>query len=208
MRPFLWKPWMWSLVIFLAVLALGYVIWLPVAASLAERWGVASWLGATVGTLLYAVFWFFASGVVFLSLAGLLSSLLWDGLSIAVEKIVRGHAADQAPALAGQIWDTVIRLPFVTFIVLATLLLGWSCFGVTGVVLAGWLGLYDYTACAYLRRRVNFIGQFFRVFRNRSWFGFALLSGLVTLIPFLNVLFLPALVAGGTLLCMDAEGAT
>ncbi|MBX7133636.1 MAG: EI24 domain-containing protein [Fimbriimonadaceae bacterium] len=207
LRPFLWKPWLWSLLIFLCVLVVGYLIWLPFSASLAQKWGVSAWLGATLGTVIYAVFWIFASGVVFLSLAGLLSSLLWDGLSIEVEKIERGYAADRAPALAGQIWDTLIRLPFVVFIVLSTLLFGWTCFGTAGVLLAGWLGLYDYTACAYLRRQVNFVGQFGRVFRSRAWFGFAVLAGLVTLIPFLNVLFLPALVAGGTLLCMNAEDA-
>lgn len=203
--PFLWRPWVLSGVLFTVVLVAGYLFWLPQAGALASRLGLPEWVGATLGTFLYAVVWFFASGVVFLFLAGILSSLLWDDLSKQVELRVTGRFADRAPGCAGQAWDTLIRLPFAGFIALSTLLLGWTCLGFTGIVLAGWLGLYDYSACAYVRRGLLFPSQFFRAMRSRAWLGFALGSGTITLMPFLNVLLFPALVAGGTLLCLEGE---
>lgn len=203
--PFLWRPWVLSGVLFLAVLLGGYVFWLPYAGALAGRLGLPDWVGASLGTVLYAVVWWFASGVVFLFLAGILSSLLWDELSRQVELRLTGTFADRAPGCAGQAWDTLVRLPFSAAIALGTLLLGWTCLGITGVLLAGWLGVYDYSACAYVRRSILFPSQFFRVLRSPSWAGFALGSGFITLLPFVNVFLFPALVAGGTMLCLEGE---
>lgn len=203
--PYLWRPWVLSGLLFTGVLIGGYVFWLPYAGDLAARLGLPEWVGASLGTLLYALVWWFASGVVFLFIAGILSSLLWDEVSRQVELRLTGRYADRSPGCAGQGWDTLIRLPFTASIAVATLVLGWTCLGVTGVVLAGWLGLYDYTACAYVRRSVLFPSQFIRAFRSPSWVGFALGSGFITLLPFLNVLLFPALVAGGTILCMEGE---
>lgn len=205
LRPFLWKPWVTSLIIFLAVLVLGFALWVPVAAGLATSLGLPGWLGAGLGAVLYGLLWWFAAGVVFLFFAGILSSLLWDRLSAEVESLAGVSNSRTPPGCGLQLWDTLLRLPFTFLIAAATLIVGWTCLGLTGVLLAGWLSLYDYTACAYVRRHILFSRQFFRVFRNPSWPGFALASGLITLLPFVNVLLMPALVAAGTLLCADAE---
>jgi hypothetical protein len=87
------------------------------------------------------------------------------------------------------------------FIAFATILLGWLFFGIVGVVLAGWLGLLDYTSNAFARRGILIDRQFSSVRKLPGWGGFLVSAGVVALFPFLNVLLLPALVAGGTILC-------
>jgi uncharacterized protein involved in cysteine biosynthesis len=48
-------------------------------------------------------------------------------------------------------------------------------------------------------------GQFGRVFRLRGWLTFLLLGGLLTLLPFINVLLLPVMVAAGTIMVAKSE---
>jgi len=203
--PYVWKPMLWSLVIFLAVLISGGFVVVPWAESLAKSWGVAEFVGGAVGVVLYVVFWWFAAGIVYLGIAGLLSSVLWDRLSLEVEELVGSPPSGKGPGCLAAFLDTLYRLPFTVVIVFLSVVLGWACFGLVGVLLAGFLSLFDLTACAYFRRGVLFPGQWSRVFKAREWTGFALCCGVVSVIPFINVLLLPSMVAGGTLLCRDAE---
>lgn len=198
----IWKPWLISALLFFAILIGGFLLWVPIAGNLAERWGVTRIVGTSIGTAVYAVVWWFVSGVVYLGLTGLASSLLWDKLSQKIELFERGVFARSAPSFGWQVYDTLIRLPFTIFIVFGSLLFGWFCFGIIAIGLAGWLGLFDYSACAYIRRNILFTKQFMVAPRAPGALGFILISGLITLMPVVNVLLLPAMVAGGTLLCL------
>jgi len=81
-------------------------------------------------------------------------------------------------------------------IVFATCTGGWL-----GPVLGGILSLFDFTAPYMLRRNLTFGKQWGHVFKLQGWFGFAVFGGIITLIPLVNILMLPVMVAGGTIMC-------
>ena len=74
------------------------------------------------------------------------------------------------------------------------------------LLVASLLSVLDATAPAFARRGVRLGLQIGRVRRLRGVVSFALVSGLIVLVPVLNVLALPILVAAGTILVADAEG--
>lgn len=201
--PFVWRPMAISAAILIAIIALGYFLIVPGGERfLAER-GLDSWVGASLLRLGYALVWWFLAGVVFASIGGLLSSFLWEGLSLEVEREVNANPPTHKLQTSELVSDTVSRGIFAFTIFFGTCACFW--FPPAGVLLAAWLCLYDYTASAYLRRGVLFPTQFRRAFGVRGSASFALVSGLLTLVPFLNVVMLPGLVAGGTLMLAEHE---
>ena len=204
--PYVWKPMLISGAIFLGIVALGYVFLVPRIADVLEWMKVPESFARGAGIVIYAVLWWFAAGVVYLGLAGFFSSLLWEKLSLEVERKVRGFAPESRIPLPIVLLDSFSRMIFSVGIAIAALLFGFWCMPMA-VLLAGWLSLYDYTAPAYLRRGVPFALQFRRAFRLRGWPGFAISCGVLSLIPLVNVLLMPALVAGGTMLCADTDDA-
>jgi uncharacterized protein involved in cysteine biosynthesis len=66
------------------------------------------------------------------------------------------------------------------------------------VLVAGWVGVLDYTSPAFLRYNRTVGEQWPVGTKMKGWFGFQIGAGLLSLLPFVNVLMLPALVAGGT----------
>lgn len=195
-------PMLWSLLLYATIVVGGYFAIVPILETWIKQVGAGEY-ARVVGSGVYLVLWIFLSGTVFLSVAGIMSSFFWDGLSKKVEIKVYGSVQELKHTLPIVFVDAVGRMFFSCFIAVFSLLLGFCCFGIVGVVLAAWLSLYDYTACAFLRRGVTFGKQFTLAYRCKGWPGFALGAGLLTLLPLINVLMLPALVAGGTLLCAD-----
>jgi CysZ protein len=200
-RPYVWRPLLISLALFIAILVAGYLLLLPLFSGWAHHFGMSSFIGAIIATLVYIlVLWFF-SVTIYLTLAGLVSSWLWGALSEKVESTLRPVSPMNFPPF---LVDAIPRTLFSLFIVFCTLVGGF--FGVWPAILfAGWLSLYDYTSSYYLRRRIPFGRQFTLVYENRRWASFAFGCGMLTLIPFLNIILLPALVAGGTLMCVESE---
>jgi uncharacterized protein involved in cysteine biosynthesis len=194
-----------SAIVFVLAVALAWWLIVPQLIGWIELIPVVSAWSAGLGNLLFAFVLILFSGTLYLTLAGLLSSLLWDRLSVEVEREAGFVPAQTKVGCATTVGDTVVRGLFSFFIAVAAFGCGWLCFGVIALGLAGWLGLYDYSASAFLRRGVSFPGQFVRAPGLPGALGFALVSGLLTLIPLLNVLSLPALVAGGTLLVAESE---
>jgi uncharacterized protein involved in cysteine biosynthesis len=205
----LWKylvrPVLLSGLVFLAIVATGYVILVPRVADLLAGLGVPGWLSTGGATLLYAVLWLFLSGIVFLGIASLFSSLMWDGLSMEVERLEFGDPGGEPARWPVALGDIIRRGAFSLTVAALGIGCGWVLFGSVAVFLTGVLGLFDYTASAYLRRGISFPEQMARVGRCPGWAGFMLVAGVVTLIPFVNVLMLPAMVAGGTLMAAESE---
>lgn len=197
--PYLWKPWMASGLVFSAVFIVGFLVVVPLAGGIADRLGAAVWLGSWLGGLLYLGVWIFGSGAIYLAIVGLLSSFLWDELSRAIESRL-GPTPTGSAGCGLQLADTIARLPFSILIAVIVILFGWGCFGLIGILAAGLLGLFDFTACAFLRRGHAFWGQWTRVWRAKGWASFTVVCGVVSLVPVVNVLLLPVFVAGGTLL--------
>lgn len=137
----------------------------------------------------------------YLGIAGILSSFLWEKLSVEIEKLECSlPETSTSPGVGGVVYDTAIRGALSLLIAILTLATGWLCFGAVGIFLAGFLGLLDYTSCAFARRGILIDRQFGHVRQLEGWRSFLVASGFVSLFPFVNVLMLPALVAGGTLL--------
>jgi uncharacterized protein involved in cysteine biosynthesis len=203
--PYVWKPMALGAAVFAAVLCLAWFLVAPFIQGLVAGWGAPGWLGGVLAAGVYLAALFFFGGTIYLGLCGLLSAFLWDKLSLEVEKLV----SERPPQARLSFWvlcgDAIPRCVFSGLVAVSAFACGWLTFGIAAMALAGWLGLYDYTSCAYLRRGITFRRQFGEAFRCRAWPGFAATSGIVTLIPLLNVLMLPALVAGGTLMLVDSE---
>jgi uncharacterized protein involved in cysteine biosynthesis len=85
-------------------------------------------------------------------------------------------------------------------------MLGWLGLLASAVV-AGVLGLVEFSAPAYARRGVLYPAQL-RVLRLRAALGFGVCTGLVSLLPLIFVLAMPAMVVGGTILCREGEKAS
>ncbi len=146
----------------------------------------------------------FAALPIYLIISGLFSSLLWDKLSLAVEQHVYGSAPTQRVGCGTQITDSVSRSAFSGGLFIVSLCFCWTG-PVAGAVYAGWIGLLDFSASAYLRRGIAFGEEFRKVWRPQGAKGFALMCGLTSLLPFLFVLLLPGMVAGATILCREGE---
>ncbi len=201
--PYIWRPWLLSAGIFVAIVVLGLAVAVPLGTMALSSMGVATWLGGSTIIVAYGVALWFLAGIVFTSLTGIMSSFLWEKLSLEVERTVRADAPQSSLENSALITDSLIRMSFATLIFCGTAGCFW--FLPMGVALASWLSLYDYTASTYLRRNVTFPVQFRTVFRNKPWPLFSLTCGLLTLIPFVNVLLLPGLVAGATLMVVENE---
>jgi uncharacterized protein involved in cysteine biosynthesis len=200
---YVWRPLLLSSLIFIAIVALGLVYIVPQLAALGERFGLGDFAG-TAALVAYGIFWWFASGVVFVAISSLFSSFLWDRLSLRVEQIARGGGPEAKLGCSTSAADSAMRLMFSMFICFGTVLCGWFFF--LGILFAGWLALYDFTASAFLRRGVLFPRQASLAFRCKGSGGFLVGCGLLTILPFVNVLMFPAMVAGGTLMCRDTYG--
>lgn len=206
MWPYIWKPLLLSAGIFLAVVLLGFAIIVPVAASLFEGW--LSWLSGIGAAVLWGVIWFFAAGPFFISVSAMVSSFAWDGLRREVEEeVLQGRSAEHEMEPANMIVDACVRVPLSLFFSLIVLIVTPLSFGLFGAFIAGWLGLLEYTSAAFHRRGVLIFGQlFFDAYRVKGWFTFQLLAGLTTMIPIVNIILLPALVAGGTIMVAESRG--
>ncbi len=199
-----WKPLLAALAVYVA---LGAGVWLLVVPLLIRRlpWGSgAEWLAGILVSLLILALWLLLFSYAFVLLSSLFSSFLWDRLTEQVEILDGGGAPAVPLPRSALILDALKRLA----LALCVGMLAFGCAFVTGpfapLLAAALLGLLDFTAPAYLRRGRTLGAQWSRVFR-RSSLGFALTAGLLSLLPVVNVLLLPGLVAGGTLLTRRLE---
>lgn len=205
MRRYVSGPLLVAGLLFFAAMIGGYFVIVPPIAEWIRSWGVPGFVSDIGLFLLYATVWVVFSGAIFVTIVGSISAFLWDRLSLEVEERVRGVAVRKDPALPMVMLDSVVRILFAVVLSGMALFLGCITGGLAGVAAAGIIGLFDFTANAYIRRGVLFGEQRKRVLKARGWPAFAIGSGIVCSVPLLNVFSLPALVAGGTLMCLDAE---
>jgi CysZ protein len=209
LRPYVWRPMLVAAVLFVAITVLAYMWIVPWVQDWIQRMGVEATSSQTLGTVLFFVLWWLISSTLYLGLAGLLSSFLWERLSREIE-VLEGTLPDPEvrPGCGAAAYDTILRAGLSLAIGIGIVLLGWVCFGLVAAFLAGWLGLLDFTASAYARRGILLDRQIGRARRLPDAKSFLLTTGMIGLFPFFNVLLLPALVAGGTILCAKGESGT
>lgn len=202
LRPYVWGPMLLAAIAFVVITILAYFWLTPLTQDLMARIGLDRAYSWILGEVAFWIIWWLLSATLYLGLAGILSSFLWEKLSREIERL-EGTLPnpDAKVGCGGTVYDTAIRAFVSLGVAIATLLLGWLCFGAVGIVFTGWLGALDYTSCAFARRGLLIDRQFSAIRQCRGWKDFALGAGVIALFPFLNILLLPVLVAGGTLMC-------
>ncbi|MGV3618961.1 MAG: EI24 domain-containing protein [Fimbriimonas sp.] len=207
-NPRLWRyillPLFYSTLVFIAVVLAGYFVIVPPLTRLLTGWGLRGDASSLIGTVAYAGVWFFVAGIVFIAIASFLSSLLWDRLSVEIEELVTGTAVQRTPPTPVVLMDSFKRM--ILTLIMAVVALCANVVPFVGPALvAGFVGTLDYTANAYIRRNVLLGQQRGLVFRLPGWFGFYVVAGIVTLLPVVNLLMLPVMVAAGTIMVARAE---
>jgi CysZ protein len=185
--------------------ALGVGLWAlvaPWAARQASAYGLAGWLGGAAASLVVTVAWVLLFSTLFVALAGVVAGFMWDPLSAEVERLDGGDPPPVPLRMPALVADSVARLAFAAFVAVTALLMALFIGPFAGWAAAGFLGLLDYSAPAALRRGWTLRRQMGRVLRPAS-LPFALVVGVVSLIPLVNLLLWPASVAGGTLLVRE-----
>jgi len=203
-------PWLWSVLIFVAVVIVGYfalVPWLQgvVDARLGGDSGASGFL-KTLISITYIAIWFFLAGFVFITITSITSGFLWDELSQRIEEQITGQPAPKSTLSNGRIVvDSISRGLFSIAMAILSIFCGWVIPFVAPVLLAGWVGVLDYTSPAFLRYNRTVGLQWPVATKMKGWFGFQIVSGLLSLLPVVNVLLLPALVAGGTAMAVRSR---
>lgn len=193
-------PMAYAVVFFVVVIVAGYFLIVPAVSRLLSGLGVNIELTGILGTLIYLAILFLVSGMLFLTLAATTSSFLWDRLSMEVERSIGVEPAEANLPTTTLIADSIVRVAVALGLAIVAFGCGFLLPGVIGILAAGLVGLFDFTASPYLRRGITWGEQRRKVFRLRGSGSYLLVAGLLSLLPLVNVLALPALVAGGTLM--------
>ena len=201
------KPLAMGAFVYICIVALGFIVVPALSAEVAARLGAQGDGGSTIrsisaglGAIVFGLIVWFASGFLYLTVTSLFSAFLWDKLNEEVEARL-GILEPAIPVSSiTLLTDSLVRLVLSIGVSVAGIIASWSCLAVGGILAAGWLGLHDYTSPAYLRRNQPIWIQLTAIYGRRGWLAFLLVSGMLTLIPLINVLCLPALVAAGTML--------
>jgi CysZ protein len=182
---------------------------------------LAEWLGRLPGGGFWSVFgeaaaillYLLLFPFVFILLGGIFFGLVFEPLSLAVERLA-AEPGETIPAVRlgfGTLFgDTVSRLFVNASLGLAAFIVGLflgPLAPVVGVLAAATIGLLDYPSPAYLRRGHTLRPQARRLLHrlDRDTIAFGLVAGLLTLVPLIGVLLMPGLIAGGTLLARRRE---
>ena len=203
-------PWLWSTLIFFAVVIVGYfalVPWLQgvVESKLGGDSGVTGFAKSLI-SLTYILIWLFLAGFVFITITSLTSGFLWDELSQRIEEQITGQSAPKSTLPNSRIIvDSLSRGIFSIAMAILSLFCGWILPFIGPVLIAGWVGILDYTSPAFLRYNKTVGNQWPVAMKMKGWFGFQIASGLLSLLPLVNVLLLPALVAGGTAMAVRSR---
>lgn len=210
--PGLWPmasaPLVIASIAYVLVLVLGFSAVVPRMTEWVAGLGLPEGVGWVTGSTLFAVVWVFVSGPLFLVAFCTVAVFAWDKLSRGVEIAVNGTAPALRLSASAILVDIAVRVFIAVTAGIVILVLGMVGLGLVGALIAGWMLLYDLTAATYARRGFNAFGQSRFVHHCPGWISFWLTGAVLSLIPGLNVLFLPAFVVGATLMVLDSERKT
>lgn len=203
-----WRPMLLSAFVYLAIAALGFAVFVPfvrgaIESAGAQGEGWARFIRDTAGlvaAILYVIVLWVFSGMIYIMICSLFSAFMWDRLCEEVEEKLGIFEKPQPIGCGILLADSLVRFIVAMFIAAFGFATGWMCMGITAIVSTGWMCLLDFTAPAYLRRGKPFWDQHREVYKLKGWPFFILCTGMLTLLPFINLILLPAMVAGGTML--------
>ena len=224
------KIWIWPLVITaLAMVGVGWAVWEYHDALMGTMWTEPTgdgWLisvGRFIHGLLEVVLGFvlLVGGLIVVQiLTSVFAAPFNDALSEALEKRFTGvgGAAFTWSGLAADVLRTIAlesgKLGLYLGVMIPALLFSWlvpGCgqiaYSVFGFVFSVLYLAVDYIDWPAARRGLS-VGQRARIARRNLWpmLGFGTGVWVLLFIPFINLLFMPAAVAGGTRLFLDLEG--
>lgn len=156
------------------------------------------------GFFVYFV-WLFIAGPICMAICSVVSVSQWDEMSKRVEVMHRGSAVEGKPPIGISIFDGVMRGVFSLILSVCILLFGWVGFGVVGIALSGILALSEFTGAPLMRRGYSFPRAFFKALFMKQSLGYIFFAGLISILPFISVIFHPALAAGATMLVLEDE---
>lgn len=208
-----WRPLLLSAFVYLAIAILGFALFIPyvsgtIEAAAAQGEGFARFVREAAGflaTILYLIVLWVFSGMIYIMISSLFSAFLWDRLCAEVEEKLGIFDKPVQVGCGTLLADSLIRFLVAGLIAVFGFATGWMCMGITAILSTGWMCLLDYTAPAYLRRGKPFWEQHREVYKLKGWPFFVVCTGLLTLLPFVNLVLLPAMVAGGTMLRAQAR---
>ncbi|MFZ4507793.1 MAG: EI24 domain-containing protein [Fimbriimonas sp.] len=194
---YVWRPMLWSLAILAALLVASFAFLVPWLSGLVA--GPAVLAGVASFSIILLV-WVFVGGPVFVTVAITASAMMWDSLSREVEASVSGHVANRPPGRVAGFVDTLLRFALAGSMAVVGLVLSFFVPVVVPILIGAFLGLHDFTAPSFGRRGV-LIGQQLRLaWRLPGALSFGIACGVIGVVPVLNLLMLPILVAAGTIL--------
>jgi uncharacterized protein involved in cysteine biosynthesis len=196
-----------SSVLFVLIILGGWALLVPNLQAYATRFGVQPGVSGTVATVVYGATLWFLAGMLFLTLATTASAFMWESLSYQVEEKVYGYAPRQTLTMSTIMFDSSLRMAH-AFTLICCMSVAAFIFWPINILIAGWMGMHDFTAPALMRRGILFHRQTPRIWGAKGLLGFALTVGIFGILPFVNLFLLPAFVAGGTMLLAEHEGKT
>jgi uncharacterized protein involved in cysteine biosynthesis len=192
---------------FLFYVLLGVVGGLWLIPLLEERLGE----GAIFGKITALLAWLMLFPYIFLVFASAFTGIAFEPLAREVEKSQTGTTPSAIPLTHLQSFgDSAARL-FVNITLGGVAFVIGLFLGPFGPVLsvcaASVIGLLDYTSVGYLRRGKTLGAQWkhLRTHLGLDVLSFALVAGLLSLVPFLGIWLMPSLIAGGTLLALKKQ---
>ncbi|MEQ1823879.1 MAG: EI24 domain-containing protein [Fimbriimonadaceae bacterium] len=207
LRAFIIRPLLWGILIYAFVAVSANFALAGPLQDFIHRMGVPDKWSFWVARIAFFIAWSFIAGPIFFGINGMLSSVLWDKLSLRVEQQVFGGAPDSKTTLGRSLLDSLARLPLTIGVAILSAILGFTPLAWLTAWPVGWLSLYDFTACAYARRGLYYPSQKAASSRLPKAREFAICCGILSLIPLLNLICLPGCIAGATILVRKGESA-
>ena len=212
-RLLLKTPQLWPLALAPLVGALLIYIVLGVMGGLWLIPRIEEWLGegAIFGKITALIAWILLFPYLFLVFASAFTSIAFEPLAREVERQVTGQQPDkinltylQSLRDSGNRLGLNVLLGTIAFVL--GLFLG-PLGPIPGVLVTAVIGLLDYTSVGYLRKGRTLGAQWkhLRTPLSSDVLGFALVAGLLSLVPFIGIFLMPGLIAGGTLLALKKQ---
>jgi CysZ protein len=219
----LWKYAAAPILISMVILAGSYILLYDLFVKFVSSYTGHEWYGKVlyylllviVTLVLLAAFFF-----IFTRLASALSAPFNDVISQKTEEIATGTVdgspfssvkllqdAGRSLAHSFRLLGLYVGLLVIGLLLLLVPVMGGALYSAFGVLVSAYMFAYEYLGYPMDRRRFSWAQK--RTFlrsRLRSALGFGLASVAVAAVPIVNFFFIPAAVAGGTLLFLDLAG--
>lgn len=204
LRRYIWRPLVRGVVWSAGFVALSFFLFRPFLDGYLQSLGVLGGWASGLSWILVAVIWFFILGPAFHVIAITASAMEWEKLSLEVEKLVHGpNVPNRRLGALAALSENGKRLPRGLATAMVCGLLAPIFLGLVSAFIAGWQCRYDYTAPAFIRRGVVWPQQKALAAKLPGINSFHAVGGISALIPIVNLLMIPALIAGGTLLTAE-----